>query len=182
MEYLVHETVDAVWRTTTSPRTSNQERKKEMTETAKTHNVQPGQPHVWVWKRCSFDAAHCLPNYVGPCSRMHGHTYFVELGVLCSIDPISGMGIDLRELGDFLKTNVVSLFDHDIVNDKLPPRLAPLVNPMYTQSVPSPSTAEGIARYILSVADRYFSKSQVKVRVYETPDSWVEMSSDTGLL
>jgi len=155
-----------------------------MTETAKTHNVQPGQPHVWVWKRCSFDAAHYLPGYIGKCSKIHGHTYFVELGVLCSIDPVSGMGIDLREVGEFLETNVVSLFDHDVVNDKLPPRLMPLGDNTvgYAQSVPSPSTAEGIARYILSVADRYFSKSQVKVRVYETPDSWVEMSSDTGLL
>ena len=156
-----------------------------MTETAKTHNVIPGQPHVWVWKRCSFDAAHYLSNYIGKCSKMHGHTYFVELGVLCSIDPITGMGLDLRELGDFLEVNVHNLFDHDLVNDKLPPIEMPKElkeNADDYREYKQPPTAEAIARYILSVADRYFSKSQVKVRVYETPDSWVEMSSDTGLL
>lgn len=135
---------------------------------AQTHNVKPGQAHVWVWKRESFDAAHFLPNYEGPCRRMHGHTYFVELGVLCSIDPRTGMGLDLRELGEFLEVNVHNLFDHALVNEKLPGD--------------TPPTAEAIAQYILRVADRYFVKSQVKVRVYETPDSWVEMDSETGLL
>jgi len=137
----------------------------ELNDTAKTHYVAPGQPHVWVWKRCSFDAAHQLPLYQGACSRIHGHTYFVELGVLCSIDPATGMGLDLKELGEFLKSNVEALFDHQFINDRIPGQH---------------STAEGIARYILDVADRYFNKSIVKVRVYETPDSWVEMDSTTG--
>lgn len=147
-----------------------------MNERAQTHNVKPGQPHVWVWKRCSFDAAHQLPLYNGPCSRVHGHTYFVELGVLCSIDPVTGMGLDLRELGEFLKTNVHSLFDHQFINDRLPEKPGP------TGSYKEQSTAETIARYILEVADRYFNRGKVKVKVYETPDSWVEMDSETGLL
>lgn len=162
-----------------------QEGKKEMIERAQTHNVKPRQPHVWIWKKCSFDAAHQLPLYQGACSRIHGHTYFVELGVLCSIDPVTGMGLDLKELGAFLKTNVEALFDHQFINDRLPPISMPeelKENPDDFREYTQQSTAESIARYILEVANRYFNKSQVKVKVYETPDSWVEMDSETGLL
>jgi 6-pyruvoyltetrahydropterin/6-carboxytetrahydropterin synthase len=130
---------------------------------AKTHTYDPKGPEVWVWKRCSFDAAHQLPLYDGACQRLHGHTYFVELGVLCTIHPTSGMGIDLKEVGDFLKTNVIALFDHQLINDRLPGILQP--------------TAEQIGLYILRVASRYFPAA-VKIRVFETPDSWVELEDD----
>lgn len=133
-----------------------------MEEKARTHNYDPDQREVWVWKRVSFDAAHRLPLYEGACFRIHGHTYFVELGVLCTINPKTGMGIDLKEVGDFLHTNVVALFDHQMINDRLPGDMQP--------------TAEQIAEYILRVAARYFP-ADVKVRVFETPDSWVELES-----
>lgn len=132
-------------------------------EHAKTHTYDPKGQEVWVWKKISFDAAHRLPLYQGACSRVHGHTYFVELGVLCTIDTKTGMGIDLKELGDFLHTNVHALFDHQMVNERLPSDLQP--------------TAEQIGLYILRVASRYFPAA-VKVRVYETPDSWVELEDD----
>lgn len=134
-----------------------------MEEKARTHNYDAKQKEVWVWKRVPFDAAHQLPLYEGACRRIHGHTYFVELGVLCTIDPKTGMGIDLKEVGDFLHTNVVALFDHQLINDRLPGDMQP--------------TAEQIGLYILQVALRYFPAS-VKVRVYETPDSWVELEDD----
>lgn len=114
---------------------------------------------VWVWKRCSFDAAHQLHGYPGGCARVHGHTYFVELGLKAFINPKDGIAIDLRELGDFLKVNVIALFDHQNINDK-----------MYGK----PSTAENIANCILELAVRVF-KTWAKVRVFETPDSWVEV-------
>jgi 6-pyruvoyltetrahydropterin/6-carboxytetrahydropterin synthase len=130
---------------------------------ARTHHYDPKGQEVWVWKKISFNAAHRLPLYEGACFEMHGHTYFVELGVLCTIDPRTGMGIDLKEIGDFLRTNVFALFDHKVVNERLPGDIQP--------------TAEQIGRYILSVAARYFPAA-VKVRVYETPDSWVELEDD----
>lgn len=113
---------------------------------------------VWVWKRCTFDAAHQLHGYPGGCARLHGHTYFVELGVRAFINPKDGIAIDLRDLGDFLQTNVVGMFDHQNINERMR----------------EPSTAENIANLVLKVAIRVF-KSHIKVRVYETPDSWVEV-------
>jgi len=114
---------------------------------------------AWVWKRCTFDAAHQLPGYPGDCARIHGHTYIVELGLLTTPVPERGYDIDMKEIGEFLKANVLGRFDHHFINDKMPG---------------CPSTAENIAFAIAEDALRFFNR-QVKVRVYETPDSWVEI-------
>ena len=120
---------------------------------------------AWVYKRCSFDAAHTLPLHKGKCSRLHGHTYFVELGIECEVDPTTGMGIDMGDLGEFLKMNVVAVFDHANLNDKL---------------VGLQPTAENIAYTVLRLADRTLNHGMdflrpLKVKVFETPDSWVEV-------
>ena len=121
---------------------------------------------AWIWKRCSFDAAHTLPLHSGKCSKLHGHTYFVELGIECEVDPTTGMGIDMGDLGAFLKMNVIGLFDHSNLNDK------------FEGCYP---TAENIADAVLNAAASYFNPkgvdvhNRIKVRVFETPDSWVEV-------
>jgi len=119
---------------------------------------------AWIWKRCSFDAAHTLPLHKGKCSKLHGHTYFVELGIECGVDPTTGMGIDMGDLDTFLETNVVGLFDHSNLNDRM-------------QKQP---TAENIAAQVLEDAVRYFDDLNtlarpMKIKVFETPDSWVEV-------
>ena len=111
---------------------------------------------AWVFKRCTFDAAHQLPDYDGDCARVHGHTYIVELGILTTIEPKKGYGVDMRDISNFLKMNVKGRFDHHFLNEKMD----------------VPTTAENIAVEIARVATEWF-KTQVKVHVYETPDSWV---------
>lgn len=120
---------------------------------------------VWIWKRISFDAAHSLPDYPGVCSRLHGHMYSVELGLLGVVNESTGIAIDLREVSDFLRMSVFGLFDHSFINEKLPE---------------GPSTAENIAKYVWGRAYKYFvqylkNAQGVHVKVYETPDSWVEL-------
>ena len=117
---------------------------------------------AWIWRRVTFDAAHQLPFHEGVCKRLHGHTYAVELGVLSTVDEVTGMGIDLIDLKEFLYTNVVARFDHRLLNDAL-------------QGVQP--TAESIAEYVAETASQHFHAS-VRVRVYETPNSWVEVSYD----
>ena len=113
---------------------------------------------IWVFKRCTFDAAHSLPDYPGDCARVHGHTYIVKLGLLTTIEPKKGYGVDMKEISNFLKENVKGRFDHHFLNDKMN----------------VPTTAENIAVEIAEKATEHF-KTQVKVSVYETPDSWVEV-------
>lgn len=115
---------------------------------------------VWVFKRASFDAAHKLEKHPGKCKNLHGHTYIIELGVFCDVDPGTGMGIDMCELSDWLKMNVGGLYDHKYLN--------PVVNP---------STAENIAGVILNNAINAFGKPVI-VRLFETPDSWVQIQGE----
>lgn len=112
---------------------------------------------AWVYKRITFDAAHQLPGYPGDCARIHGHTYIVDLGVLTTIDPEIGYGVDMKDISNFLKENVKGRFDHQFLNEKMPG---------------IPTTAENIALEVSRPAADFF-RTQVTVRVYETPDSWV---------
>jgi len=114
-----------------------------------------------VWKRITIDAAHFLPGYLGPCARLHGHTYVVELGIEGFIDKTTGMVVDMTHLHQFLKNFVGNKYDHSCLNDSLP-------NP----------TAEHMAVAILTAARGVFDTghvSRIYVRVFETPTSWVEV-------
>ena len=112
----------------------------------------------WVFKKVTFDAAHHLPKHEGNCKNLHGHTYIVELGVRGEIDMDTGMVTDMINLKEFLKVNVIARFDHRDLNEFF-----------------RDPTAETIAAYIIQTAQRDFRNYDIKVRVYETPDSWVEI-------
>ena len=119
-----------------------------------------------VAKRISFDAAHFLPDYDGPCANMHGHRWTVEVGVEGPIFP-NGMVLDFVKLKAFLEV-IKKAFDHQLINDILP-------NP----------TAENICvwvriRFYEWVSD-YDKKQELKlafIKVWETDDSYVELRED----
>lgn len=86
---------------------------------------------VRITKRYTFEAAHSLPNYEGKCSRLHGHSYKLEVTVSGGIDTMSiirafqndepilakeGMVIDFSELKRHIKS-VVEVYDHSNLND-----------------------------------------------------------------
>lgn len=81
-----------------------------------------------------FAAAHLLRGYPGPCSRLHGHNWKVEVEVTAThLDDI-GMGLDFRDIKAATK-EIVDQMDHRHLNE-LPP--FDKVNP----------TAENIAAHI----------------------------------
>jgi len=110
------------------------------------------------WKRCDFEAAHFLPDYKGACSRLHGHTYTVEIGVTGAIDLTTGMVVDLKDISEWLKLHILGALDHRYLNDTL--------------RMP---TAENLALEILKYARLEWPKFDLTVRLYETRDSWVEV-------
>ena len=73
---------------------------------------------IRVTKEFSFEMAHALTNYDGPCRNIHGHSYrlFVTVSGIPSDDPRdprNGMVIDFSELNIFdtiekitIRTNV----------------------------------------------------------------------------
>lgn len=64
-----------------------------------------------------FDAAHRLPHYNGPCSRLHGHRWHVTVEVEGPISPMTGMMIDFKDLKRILAS---VLPDHQYLNEFIP--------------------------------------------------------------
>ena len=45
-----------------------------------------------------FEAAHYLPDYDGNCSRLHGHSWKIDIEVRFNKIQSDGMGIDFKDL------------------------------------------------------------------------------------
>lgn len=75
---------------------------------------------IRVTREFTFEMAHVLRNYDGPCRNVHGHSY--RLFVTISGFPVNdidntknGMVIDFTELKRIVLEKIVDLFDHSVV-------------------------------------------------------------------
>lgn len=71
-------------------------------------------------KEFSFEAAHALGGYDGPCREIHGHSYrlFVTVKGHPSTDeenPKQGMVLDFGVLKQIVSEEIISRFDHALV-------------------------------------------------------------------
>lgn len=64
----------------------------------------------------TFDSAHALRGYKGPCENMHGHTFRVQ--VFLSGEKLNKLGLlmDFREIRNELK-KILDKFDHQNLNE-----------------------------------------------------------------
>ena len=75
---------------------------------------------IRVTRKFTFEMAHALWNYDGPCRNIHGHSYqlFVTVTGEPSADQNSsklGMVMDFSDLKKIVKNNIVEVFDHSVV-------------------------------------------------------------------
>jgi 6-pyruvoyltetrahydropterin/6-carboxytetrahydropterin synthase len=75
---------------------------------------------IRVTREFTFEMAHVLRNYDGPCRNVHGHSYrlFVTLSGTPFSDqenPKNGMVIDFTDLKKIVLDEIVNLFDHAVV-------------------------------------------------------------------
>ena len=79
---------------------------------------------IRVTNEFTFEMAHALWNYDGPCRNVHGHSYRL-LVTLSGIpvdkpgDPKNGMVIDFTDLKSIVRKEIVSVFDHAVVVSRL---------------------------------------------------------------
>ena len=114
-----------------------------------------------------FAAAHLLRGYPGPCSRLHGHNWKVEVEVTATrLDEI-GMGMDFRDIKTATKT-VIDQMDHRHLNE-LPP--FDEINP----------TAENIAAHIYQQLVEKLNNERVSVHtvtLWETERACVSYTEE----
>jgi 6-pyruvoyltetrahydropterin/6-carboxytetrahydropterin synthase len=101
----------------------------------------------------------------------HGHNYVLEVSVEGRPHPVTGMVLDLKDLKDLLNREVVALYDHRFLNYEVPP---------FDRLIP---TAENIAREIWRRLEPRLNtegRRLRQVRLYETPDLWVDYAGEEG--
>ena len=75
---------------------------------------------IRVTKEFTFEMAHALWNYDGPCKNIHGHSYKLYVTVIGRTNEDTdstklGMVIDFSELKSIVKKYVVDYFDHSVI-------------------------------------------------------------------
>lgn len=107
-----------------------------------------------------FSAAHRLLGYEGSCSRLHGHTWIIVVGVKYKTLNEIGIAEDFKKIKDTVKTEIIDILDHQNLNEVL------LFNP----------TAEKLAKYSY---DRLEKKLPVSfVEIWESDTAGVRYESE----
>lgn len=75
---------------------------------------------IRVTKKFTFDMAHALYGYDGPCKNIHGHTYVLYVTLKGKVledenHPKNGMVIDFTDFKKIVNEQVISVFDHSLV-------------------------------------------------------------------
>lgn len=75
---------------------------------------------IRVTREFSFEMAHVLGGYDGPCSNLHGHSYKLFVTLIGSPntdkqDPKKGMVMDFSVMKQIILDEVVNKYDHSIV-------------------------------------------------------------------
>jgi len=130
---------------------------------------------VAVYRKEHFNAAHRLHNpewsdemnnkVFGKCNNpnYHGHNYELEVKLVGEPDARTGYVMDMKELSNIIKENVLDKFDHKNLN--LDTMEFKDLNP----------TAENIVVVIYDLLRAKIDvKFELQVRLYETPRNFVE--------
>jgi len=124
-----------------------------------------------VSKIFTFDSAHMLSNYDGKCARLHGHTYKLVVTVeRRRRDPTDyvgkeGMVVDFSILKSIVNKVVIDKVDHYPLHEVFDFR----------------TTAENLVMWMKIELHRAFISYDfrlVRLRLYETPDSFAEVYDD----
>ena len=139
---------------------------------------------IRVTKEFSFEMAHALWNYDGPCKNVHGHSYrlFVTLigePINDKNNPKHGMVIDFGDLKRIVNTEIVDRFDHTaVVSSDVEKARLDALNQMFGNVlvVDYQPTCENM---VVDIAYRImpFLPDKVKlhnIRLFETAKSYAE--------
>jgi 6-pyruvoyltetrahydropterin/6-carboxytetrahydropterin synthase len=102
----------------------------------------------------------------GKCNNPHGHghNYVVEILVGGSVDPETGMVVNMAALDATVQARLIERFDHTNLN----------LDPLFTTQVP---TTENLSRVVFELLESATAPAKlVQVRVEETENNFFEYS------
>jgi len=146
---------------------------------------------IRVTKVFTFDMAHALFGYDGPCKNIHGHTYRLSVTligeqILDENNPKEGMVIDFTDFKRIVKENVIDIFDHTLVlkNDTPHSKIKGLSD-NFERIIYSPYQPS-CENLLLDMLDRIQNhlpgNVEIKnVRLEETPTSYAEWFKEDNI-
>lgn len=134
-------------------------------------------------RRIEFDAGHRVIGHESKCKYLHGHRYILEITAEVSKLDDLGRVIDFGYLKTIIKEWIDKNFDHNVILDKRDQNLGNFISNYTGQNVyyiDSNPTAENIALHFKEdIIPILFTKhlfNIVKVKLYETPNCFVEVN------
>jgi 6-pyruvoyltetrahydropterin/6-carboxytetrahydropterin synthase len=103
----------------------------------------------------------------GPKASRHGHNYRLEVTLRGQPDPLTGMVMDLKYLGELLEREIMVRFDHrDLVDD----------TDLFGKRIPTP---ENVALVIAELLRRTLPAGMLdRVRLHQDEDTFVDVIED----
>lgn len=132
----------------------------------------------------SFDMAHALFGYDGPCKNIHGHTYHLTITLLGK--PIDdqdqvklGMVIDFGDLKALVNLHIIDKFDHALVlNQEAPYAKSEVISNEFEKVilVPFQPTCENLLIHFVDILKYKFQHPMqlFSMQLKETPSSFAE--------
>jgi 6-pyruvoyltetrahydropterin/6-carboxytetrahydropterin synthase len=140
--------------------------------------------YIRVTKKFTFDMAHALYGYDGPCTNIHGHTYVLYVSLKGKAlenenHPKNGMVIDFTDFKKIINEQIISVFDHSLVLNSNSPhaKLKELTdNFEKINYVPYQPSCENLLIDFLERIKKHFhtSISIKSIKLEETPTSFAE--------
>ena len=149
-------------------------------------------PVIRLTKEFSFEAAHALGGYDGPCREIHGHSYRLFVTVkgrpsADAADPKQGMVIDFGLLKRIVTEEIVARFDHALVlRSTLDPSLRQLLSERFDNlvTVDYQPTCENMLADFAGRIRRRLPEGVVlhALRLHETATSYAEWYAEENPL
>jgi 6-pyruvoyltetrahydropterin/6-carboxytetrahydropterin synthase len=133
--------------------------------------------------KLSFNSAKRLPDFAGKCQFVHGYGHMVEATFAPTAGLKGDMVVDFYQLKAGLASWLDKHWDHTILLHEKDRQLGGAISsitgqePFYFNASP---TSEVLAEYLLHEVCPGLASGVVcnNVRVYDTPDSWVDACLD----
>ena len=140
--------------------------------------------------RMEFDAGHRIPGHKSTCKNLHGHRYALEVtikGEVIMLEQASefGMVMDLKDAKELIKSTIVDRWDHAFIVYEKDHEVVDFLKTLRdhkTVTFPKVPTAENMALVAYETLKKVFEErygkliAPVKVRLYETPNNWADIS------
>ncbi len=146
-----------------------------------------------ITRKLEFDAGHRIPDHRSQCRNLHGHRYVLHItleGRPVDLDghAANGMILDFSDVKRIAEENLVDKWDHAFLvyeNDKSVRDFLESLPNHKTVVLPKVPTAENLASIAFGLlknvyADFYGNALALKkVRIYETPNCWAEVTAES---